>query len=260
MAMRAKGGRLFASFSRADRFVGVSPRFAELYAQSGLPPARFTVIPNGVDLARFSPPSERDRPALRRSLGLPVDQPVVLFVGFFSRGKCPDVAFDAWVDADAGRAQSTLVLVGQTRSDYYEIDPAIARRIREDAARLGCGDRLRFVERAPDIEQYYRAADVFVLPTLREGLPNAVLEAMASGVACVVSRLPGVTDTLVTEGIDGLLVEPGDRAGFAAALARLLADAGERARLGAAARHTIERRFALAATAAQYTALYRELA
>src|SRR5205085_11338794 len=96
------------------------------------------------------------------------------------------------------------------------------------------------LERATAIEQLYRAADVFILPTLREGLPNAVLEAMASGAACIVSRLPGVTDTLITDGIDGRLVAPGDRSGFASALAELLDDAGARARLGQAARRTIE--------------------
>ena len=260
ITMRAKGARVFASFSLADRFVGVSPRFAELYAQSGLPPDRFRLIPNGVDLERFRPPADGERAALRRALGLPVDRMVVLFVGFFSREKRPDVAFDAWLDAEAGRARSTLVLVGQTRSDYYEIDEAIAHRIRLDADRLGCADRLVLLERAPAIEQLYRAADVFILPTLREGLPNAVLEAMASGAACIVSRLPGVTDTLITDGVDGRLVEPGDRNGFASALAALLQDAGARARLGQAARRTIESRFDLTTTAAQYTTLYRELA
>ena len=259
VAMRAKGTRVFGSFSRADRFVGVSPRFAELYAQSGLHPDRFRLIPNGVDLDRFRPPVYGERAVLRRALGLPVERPVVLFVGFFSHEKCPDLAFDAWTDTEARAPQSTLVLVGQTRSDYYEIDEAIARRIRAGAERLGCADRLVLVERAAAIEQFYRAADVFVLPTLREGLPNAVLEAMASGVACVVSRLPGVTDTLIADGVDGRLVAPGDRAGFASALSALLADDDQRARLGAEARRTIESRFGLAATAAQYMSLYREL-
>jgi glycosyltransferase involved in cell wall biosynthesis len=260
MAMRAKGARVFGSFARADRFVGVSPRFEELYAQSELPPDRFRLIPNGVDLDRFRPPTEGERAALRRMLGLPVDRPVVLFVGFFSHEKCPELAFDAWTDAEGRAPQSTLVLVGQTRSDYYEIDEAIAPRIRRTAERLGRADRLVLVERAAAIEQFYRAADVFVLPTLREGLPNAVLEAMASGVACVVSRLPRVTDTLIADGVDGRLVEPGDRAGFASALSSLLADQPERDRLGAAARRTIQSRFGLAATAAQYLSLYRELA
>lgn len=260
VAMRAKGRLLFEGFRRADRFVAVSPRFRALYHEAGLPPERFQIIPNGVDLDRFRPASDGDRRALRRHLGLREDLPLVLFVGFFSHEKCPDLLFDAWADTFATAPRSSLVIVGASRSDYYEIDPAMVERVRADAARLGCTDRLTLVEHTPSIEQYYRAADVFVLPSKREGLPNAVLEAMACGVASIVSRLPGVTDTLITDGVDGLLVEPGNRADLADALLALLTDPGRRARIGAAGRSTVEARFSLADTARAYLDLYHELA
>ena len=114
------------------------------------------------------------------------------------------------------------------------------------------------VEQTPTIEQFYRAADVLIFPSTREGLPNVVLEAMASGLPCVVSRLPGVTDSLVTDGVDGMLVEPGDRAGFGDALREVLTDPAKRARLGAAARLTAAR-YSLASIADRYVELYRGL-
>jgi glycosyltransferase involved in cell wall biosynthesis len=120
-------------------------------------------------------------------------------------------------------------------------------------------DRLRLVEHTASIEQYYRAADVFVLPSLREGLPNALLEAMACGLASIASRLPGVTDSVVTDGVDGLLVEPAGREALAAALGRLLGDADLRRRLGCAARQTVEARFSLPSIASRYISLYEEL-
>ena len=89
------------------------------------------------------------------------------------------------------------MIVGASQSDYYEIDPAMADRVRADAVRLGCADRLQLVEHTSSIEQYYRAADIFVLPSKREGLPNALLEAMACGLPSIVSRLPGVTDSVI---------------------------------------------------------------
>lgn len=259
VSMRARGAALFRSFSAADRFVAVSPRFKPLYEEAGLPSEKLRLIPNGVDLTRFRPANAGEQTALRARLGLPADLPLVLFVGFFSREKCPDLLFDAWTDTFASGPASGLVIVGRSRSDYYEIDASIADRVRADAARLGCADRLFLVEHTSDIEQYYQVADIFALPSLREGLPNAVLEAMATGLPCVVSRLPGVTDTLISDGADGVLVPPGDRGALAEALRGLLSDPDRGARLGAAARRTVSDRFSLAATAAGYLTMYREL-
>jgi glycosyltransferase involved in cell wall biosynthesis len=259
VAMRGKGRLLFESYRRADRFVAVSPRLASLYADAGLPPGKLQLIPNGVDLDRFYPAGQTERMRLRRDLGLPADEPLVLFVGFFSQEKCPDLLFDAWTDTLGASPASTLVIVGASRSDYYEIDGAMAARVRSDAARLGCQDRVRLVEHTASIELYYRAADIFVLPSKREGLPNALLEAMASGLPSIVSRLPEVTDSVITDGVNGVLVEPGSREALASALRVVLGDADCRARLGSEARRTVEERFSLAATADRYIHLYEEL-
>jgi glycosyltransferase involved in cell wall biosynthesis len=260
LSMRRAGGGVFRSFMAADRFVAVSPRFAELHAEAGLPAHTLRVIPNGVDLERFRPAGTGESDTIRRELGWAIDRPVVLFVGFFSREKRPDVAFRAWAAAITSGIDSALVTIGRTDSAYYEVDPALAAGIRGDADRLGCGDRVTMIERSDAIERCYRAADILVLPSTREGLPNVVLEAMASGLACVVSRLPGVTDTLITSGETGVLVEPDDEAGYGQALAALLIDPARRARLGAGARRKMEAEFSLSTTAAAYAALYRELA
>jgi glycosyltransferase involved in cell wall biosynthesis len=260
VSMRNKGSGVFRSFGRADRFVGVSPAFAARHAEAGLPGAKFRLIPNGVDLERFRPPTGGERAEIRRRLGLPETSLVVLFVGFFSKEKRPDLLFDAWTDTFAGAPESTLVFVGRTHSDYAEVDPSLADRIRKDAARLGCGARVMMIEQAAAIEDWYRAADLFVLPSTREGLPNAVLEAMASALPCILSRLPGVTDTLIADGVDGLLVAVDDRAGLAGALRDVLNDPGRRAVLGGRARQTVANRYSLAQTAAAYLALYGELA
>jgi len=83
---------------------------------------------------------------------------------------------------------------------------------------------------------------------------------MASALPCIVSRLPGVTDTLIADGVDGLLVAVDDRAGLAGALRDVLNDPGRRAVLGGRARQTVANRYSLAQTAAAYLALYGELA
>lgn len=259
-AIRARGRLAYWCYTRARLFFGVSPRLRALYAASGLPPERFRLIPNGVDLERFRPASLEERRALRAELGLPVASTLVLFVGFFSREKCPDLLFDAWSRVAAGAdAASVLVFVGATRSRYYEVDERLAAGIRDGAARLGLESRVCFVEETREIEKYHRAADIFVLPSVREGLPNALLEAMACGAGCIATRLDGVTDTLIAHDDSGILVPARDREAFEAALARLLSQPDLAQAMGARARQRVERDFSLTRTAGEYLAAYREL-
>ena len=259
-AIRARGRLAYWCYTRARLFFGVSPRLQALYAASGLPAERFRLIPNGVDLERFRPASLEERRVLRAELGLPVESAVVLFVGFFSREKCPDLLFEAWSRvAGSGDASSVLVFVGATRSRYYEVDERLAAGIRAGAARLGLDSRLFFVEETREIEKYQRAADIFVLPSVREGLPNALLEAMACGTGCIATRLDGVTDTLIAHDDSGLLVPARDGAALEAALARLLSHPELARTFGECARQRIARDFSMADTAGQYLAAYKEL-
>jgi glycosyltransferase involved in cell wall biosynthesis len=259
-SIRAKGGLAYWCYSRARMFFGVSPRLQALYEGAGLPPARFRLIANGVDLQRFHPATPEERRTLRGGLGLPAGVPLILFVGFFSREKCPDLLFDAWSRLAArGDQASLLVFVGATRSSYYEVDEHLAADIRERAVRLGLDTRLHFVEATQEIEEYQRAADIFVLPSVREGLPNALLEAMACGTACVATRLPGVTDSLIADHESGLLIPARDTAALEASLSHLLAEPDRGRVMGARARQRIERDFSLAQTARQYLAAYQEM-
>lgn len=258
LTMRARGGAAFAAYRRADRFIGVSPRFETAYAAAGLPDGRYRFIPNAVDTDRFRPAAAGEAAALRAALGLAPDRPVVLFVGFFSPEKRPDVLYRAWAALQAEGLDASLVLVGRTRSAYYEIDPAMAEAIKRDAAARRLADRVYWVEHTDAIERYYRAADVFALPTTREGLPNVLLEAMASGVAPIITALPGVTDWIVAHQRTGLLVGEDD-AGLEAALRTLLTDVAARTAMGQAARRDVEQRFAPAVTAARTADLYGEL-
>jgi glycosyltransferase involved in cell wall biosynthesis len=260
MSMQRRGGLAYSCYRRADRFFAVSPRFEESYDEAGLPRERFRLIPNGVDTARFRPAAPGEREALRRELNLPPDSRIVLFVGFFSHEKRPDLLFDAWAKTAIQVApDSALVLVGATRTPYYEIDARLAERIHYLTHALGLDRRVRFVEVTYDIERYHRAADIFVLPSIREGMPNALLEAMASETPCIASRLEGITDAIIHHEKNGLLVPPGDSVALQAALKYCFEDR-ERARaMGAAARRTVKARFELDVAADGYFNAYCEL-
>lgn len=244
--------RLYAG---ADAIVGPSPEMARRHEASGLPRERFRMIPNGVDLQRFRPARAGERADARRALDLP-DEPVVLFVGYFSREKRPDLLFRVWTDARERGAGGTLLMVGATQGRHPEIDPALARAIQAEDGRRGVGKHVVFVERAEAMERVYRAADVFVMPSVREGSPNALIEAMASGLPCVATRLPGVTDAIIDDGVSGWLVAPDDTPALAQAMGRALANDGG---AGRAARARMEAGYGFDRTAAAYLDIYREL-
>lgn len=260
LPIRGRSRLAFWWFSQADLFTGVSLGLQRSYHAAGLQPEKFRLIPNGVDISRFRSPHAAERKALRRQLGLLSGGRIVLFVGFFSKEKCPDRVFEAWASlALTHRAIGPLVFVGATRSRYYEVDPQLVDAIKRRARDLGLEDRVVFVEKTLEIEQYYRAADIFVLPSLREGLPNALIEAMASGIACVASRLDGATDDLIEDSANGLLVPPGDVPALEAALRFLVDHPGRMIEFGRRARQTIEARFTIGQTAQQYLDAYRTL-
>lgn len=258
-AVRARGFVPFHLYAAVDRFVSVSPHFATLYRESTLPHARLREIPNGIDIGRFQPPGPGERERVRRELGLPEDLFLILFVGFFSREKRPHLLFDAWVRVRAHCPASGLLFVGATDSPYYEVDRSLVKHIRSEATALGAEKTVFFIERTHEIERCYRAANLFVMPSTREGLPIALLEAMASGLPCLATRLPGVTDTIIDHGQNGLLFPPDDLGVLAGHLTALLADDGRAHALGQKARETVTARYTMEQVASQYLEEYEKV-
>ena len=256
----AQGRLAWWSFANADRYLSVSPGLIDHYLAAGLPPDRIQQAPNGVDAERFRPATREERMQLRAALGLPGARPLILFVGTMAADKQPQVLFDAWLRLQHDPAlASTLVLVGATSPRQFEADAALAREIRRRADESGFGDRVIFAAPTNQVHDYFRAADVYALPSKREGLPIALLEAMACGLPCVASRLPGATDVMIEDGVNGRLVEPGDAAAFASALSELITNASETARMGAAARRTVEERYTVKRVADIWMATYQQV-
>ena len=257
-AIERQGSLAFWAFLSVDLYLSVSPGLVDSYLVAGLPADRILMVPNGIDIDRFRPASGADRQRLRARLSLPPDIPVIVFVGFFSADKQPRVLFDAWLSLAVGDGpQPALLFVGATASPYFEVNDRIAIEMRDDAARLGVADRLHFTGLTHDVESYLRAADVFALTSRREGLPVALLEAMACGLPCVASRLAGSTETIINDGENGVLTPPGDVRALADAVASLLSAEAERRRLGDAARATIVDRYSSATIADRWLDAYR---
>ena len=254
-------GRLSAwAFESADLTMAVSPDLIARWIAAGLPATRIRLVPNGVDTQRFRPAGADERASLRRGLGWPERDPIVLFVGFFSRDKRPDLLARAWRRLVRSGMTVRLAFVGARKSGYYEIDESLARAIVDEAAADGLADRLLFVEPGHDVDRAFRAADLFALPSIREAHPLALLEAMACGLPCVASRLSGATDAIVNDGENGRLFAPDDEEGLAAAMTDVLADPVRARAMGERARTTVVERYEVGRTADAWLAAYDEVA
>ena len=178
------------------------------------------VTPNGVDAERFAP-DEATRAGLRQEEGVGDGEVVALFVANSWHQKGLGVAIEALgIAARSGRAPDRLWVVGYGSEDRYG----------ELAREHGVGDRVRFFGLRSDVERFYRAADLFVLPTLYEQCCLSVYEAAAAGLPVVTTPVSGMEE-LIGQDEAGLIV-PRDPAAVASGLARLAADPGLRSRLG----------------------------
>jgi glycosyltransferase involved in cell wall biosynthesis len=261
VAIRRRFGRLFsAAQRRVDRIVAMTPALRERCRIAGVPAAKVVAIPNGVDIERFTPADAATRLALRSRLGLPGDSCLVTFVGFWSSEKGAGVLFDAWrLAGQQSGVKTSLLFIGSTDPTQAEVSPTMVAAVRAQIEREGMEQHVRWLERTEDVAPYLRASDVFALPSSREGLSNALLEAMAAGLPCVCARIPDGTDDLIESGVNGWVVPPGDRDSLARVLTALLKNGDTRAAAGARARQTIVDRFAMTAVVDRYLAMYREL-
>ena len=189
----------------------------------GLPRSLAVTVHNGFDPDEFDPRRRDEREESRRELGVPADAKVLLMVA----NELPRKGWPTLLEATARVSDPSIhvVLAGRTPPDAY----------RTLADRLGLTDRIHYVGSRSDVGRVHAAADLFVLPTTYEAFCLAIVEALASGLPVITTRVPGAGD-LITDGANGLLQErPRDSAELASKLSEALrADQLQSLRQGAA--------------------------
>jgi glycosyltransferase involved in cell wall biosynthesis len=228
-----------------DRVVAVSDDVARSRrSRERVPSAKLTTIPNGIDPARFDP--RTDVGPTRAALRLPDGIPVIGILGRLHPAKGHPVLFEAVRRLLAHGRRVAVLVVGE--GELREELEALARR-------LGLDGSVRFLGRRADIPAILNLLDVVVMPSRWEGLPIALLEAMAAGRPVVAAAVGGIPEVIV-DGETGVLVPPGDPERLCAAVARLLDGPGEARRLGEAARACALARYDVVTMARSYEAVY----
>lgn len=245
----------YALFRAANHYVAKSEALRSAYLEAGLEERNLTRIPYGVDVRLYRPASADEKAALRSRLNLPRDAVLLLFVGGINPRKGLHWLIEAFGKLDK-KVNAALILVGP-ESKY---DPAYAASLRASVANGAKADCVHFVTGlCTNVEEYMRASDVFVLPSVREGLPIAILEAMASGLAVLASDIPEIADSQITDGIEGRLFPTGDVTTLRSLMQELIVSRQTRESLASAARLRAEREFSTAVVDRRYLQLYTDL-
>ena len=230
----------------ADRVVFNSKNVVDFsILNEGVRPEQVVVIPNGVPARDQAP----DKPTLRARLGLPNDCPLIGTVGRLRPQKGVEVLLHAFQWVIIEEPTTVLLVIGDG-----ELRPDLERL----AHTLGVADSVRFLGERPDVSDILPALDVYAHPALFEGMPNAVMEAMAAGLPVVATDVDG-TRELIEDGNTGWLVPSGDAPKLAERILILFADPLAARHAGQAAARKIHAAYSLEAMVAGFDDLYRSL-
>jgi L-malate glycosyltransferase len=251
--MDYRPNRVFAPYlyNRAvDGVVAISIGVADSLAAAGVDRERVTVVHSGVDCDHFRPPTPDERAEASRALGISDDDIVISAIGALEQRKGHRHLIEAIGALIAANKSLKLrcFIAGQG---------SINRLLQNEVAIVRCGDRIKLPGRIDDAREILWASDMFAMPSLKEGLGVAALEAMASGLPVIASDVGGLRE-VVEDGVTGIIVPPANASAIATAVERLAESQELRTEMGALARARVVENYSMKNMAARTLALYRE--
>lgn len=235
-----------------DAYIAISGELGKSMLEDGISKEKIVRVGNCVDEDKFFPLAEDQRLALRSAKGLKRDEIVIIFAGHLNQIKGLDFFSKTINQMDLKQINTRVYILG---SGKFVEDSLEATK---EVLSLKSNDRVEFFGAVENIYPYYQIADIFVLPSKTEGMPNSLLEAMSCGLACVATSV-GAVPEIITNHLDGILITHGDEAALKDNLIRLCGNHAERQRLGLAARQTIIRSFSVRQRIREYESLFRRL-
>ncbi len=248
--MDYRPNRVFAPylFNRAvDGVVAISTGVADSLAAAGVDRQRVTVVHSGVDCDHFHPPTSQERADARGALGISDSEIVISAVGALEQRKGHRYLIEA-IGAIAASGKFKCFIAGQG---------SIHKVLQGEIAVIRSLERIKLLGRVDDPRELLWASDIFAMPSLKEGLGVAALEAMASAIPVIASDVGGLREVVEDERT-GIIVPPANATAIASAIVRLAESAELRSQMGAAARARVVENYSMETMAARTLALYRE--
>lgn len=243
--------RLFASVEKflarfTDRIITVSDALKqEIMEMEGLPSKQITTIYNGIEVDKFT--GKSDPLHIRKSMNIPELGPVVGTIARLAPQK--GISFFLKAASLLKEYQVNFVIIG---------DGPLEESLKQEAVDLGLQGRVTFTGRREDISDILSTLDIFVLPSVTEGLPLTILEAMAAGKPIVATRVGGIPEVIV-DGKTGIIVPPKDPEAMAVALASLLGGREKMAKIGLAGQKLVKDKFTIDTMVERTMNLYSQL-
>jgi glycosyltransferase involved in cell wall biosynthesis len=235
--------RVSTILRRVGKFVVISKEIKKELESIGIPAEKIAFIPNGVDLDHFHPVSSQEKDQLRKNLQLPSGF-LAVYTGRLDIEKNVQFLASIWPEIRRSHPRASLIIIG-TGSEEESI-----KRIMGEGVRLSGNQK--------DVAPYLQAADLFILPSIREGLSNAILESMACELPVVANAVGGNLE-LVQPDKTGLLVNLQDPNSMKQAIIKLIRDEPLRKEMGVQGRRFVEENYSIEKTVNSLTTLYGEL-
>ena len=235
---------------KVDHWVALSHEMAAEIETIGVDRDRITVIPNAALIPADSAANPETRLRFRRGLGLDFDR-LVIYSGRLSSEKNLDVLLRAWAEVRRSVPDAHLLLAGAGGA-FRNVERDLHNLVKD----LQLGSSVHFLGHVSNLGEYLLAADLFVLPTSREGMSNSLVESLAAGNAIVTTGIEANRE-VVRDGETALMVPPREVEALARAIVRVLGSKELGCRLGARAREQAERRHSIPAMTEAYLEVYR---
>jgi len=258
---KQKFGKIVVWFMRFYKAIlAISEYLAEDYRKFGFPESQVFSLVNFVDDKLFSPVKyAEEKKELRQRLNLPSNAIILIFVGSVIERKGVDILIQAYIEAVSKCPDLFLVIVGpKNRHEQPSFDEDFVNDLYALLDKNNLSDRVLFTGLIQDVHklgEIYRASDIFVFPSRKEGLGNVVLEAMACGLPVLVSQLP-VLDKIIKHGENGMVVPIGDADALCKSILLLSGDSALAGKIGGNAHSYVEKKRGFYAWQTQLVKIY----
>jgi glycosyltransferase involved in cell wall biosynthesis len=247
---RLSGRIILALFKNSSAIISMTDEIDSELAEIDIQKERVFRIINGVDGKRFKPAGSEARVAWRRSRNLDAECPIILFSSRLVPRKGLDILLEAWPEIISRYPEAQLFIVGSGNDQPDSVEALLRQRVIDE--KIG---NITFVGETGTPELYLGVSDIFIFPSRREGYPNALIEAMVSGVAVVASDIGGVTAVL-NNSLAALTFKSEDPDELAEGVLKLLSDREYARNLGNEARQLMLARNSFQGISSQYYQLY----
>lgn len=240
---------------KADAFSAISTDIETEFTSNSIDTGRIHVIPNGVDTDRFFPVSLEQKTLLRNTLGLPTTAIVVVYTGRLVSYKGLPLLLEVWRELCGKRDDIRLLFLGTGGLDMHNCEA----ELRIFVETHGLEPYVRFTGSVQNVPEYLQASDIFAFPTEDDAFPSSLVEAMACSLPVITTPV-GALKTIVKDGHNGLVVQPGDFQQLYQALDTLMTDTSLASRLGLAASKTVQSCYSSDIVTKKYLTLFHHTA